>query len=66
MLQQMSSSLLQLHDCLMDNVRVPVLQTNEVALDRIRFGAIRREESSAFYALPRDLAAYRFGDQFGK
>ena len=63
---QQKRSSFHLHNCFVDEVRVPILQADEVALNRIGFGAIRCEEPSAFHALPRDLAAHGFGDQFGE
>ena len=53
----------QRHNIFMDQMRVLILQTNEMIVDRVRFGAIGGEESSALHAAAGDLTADRFGDQ---
>ncbi len=58
------SLLLHRHNILMDQMRVPILQTDEVVLDRICFGAFEHEEFAAFHTVASDLAADRFSDEF--
>ena len=50
------------HDYFMNEMCVSVLQANEMALDRVRFGTFRCEKSSTFYTLTRDFATHSFGD----
>ena len=45
-------------------MRVPILQPDEMILDRVRFGAFEHEELSALYTVARDLAADCLSDEF--
>ena len=55
--------IIQRHNILMDQMRVPILQTDEMILDRVRFGAFEHEILAALHAVARDLAADCLSDQ---
>lgn len=61
---RLSSNSLHRHNILMNQMRVPILQADEMILDRIRFRAFEHEELSALHTVARDLAAHCFSDKF--
>lgn len=52
------------HNMLVDQMRVSILQADEVILDRIRLGAFEDEETSLLDTFAGDLAAHGFSDEF--
>ncbi len=61
---RLSSNSLHRHNIFVDQMRVPILQTDEMILDRICLGAFEHEELSALHAVARDLAADCLSDEF--